>query len=109
MDVSIVLRISSARCVVMLFGQNVTLNSEAIAKLLLAFATWRLGVLEIWRKLQKISETPRLLFSQQRKQTVTLRNQRGFATGSSVLIAMTAECVTAGFPGVLPTGRSVDA
>jgi hypothetical protein len=33
---------------------------EVVAKLLLAFATGRLGVLEIWRKLQDISETPRL-------------------------------------------------
>jgi hypothetical protein len=55
---------------------------EAVAKLLLAFATGRLGALEIWRKLQKFSETPRLLFSQQRKQTATLRNLMGFATGS---------------------------
>jgi hypothetical protein len=43
------------------------LPNEAVAKLLLAFATGSLGVLEIWRKLLKISETPRLLFSQQRK------------------------------------------
>ena len=47
--------------------------------------------MEIWRKLQEISETPRLLFSQQRKQTATLRNLMGFAPGGFVNVPNTGD------------------